>query len=386
MLSPSPRGAALNEHSPPQPSCLDPRRPPNARGTRNTRTLYSGILAGFCAFTLTACSQHYNNGRALELHSRFEESLIAYHEAVLEDPDDSIYREAWERVSRKVAEENLATYRRYLAAKELRKAYARLSDALRQYPEHTEVQAEMRKWLRVLVVGRIHLLQGLPPALTQGSQRTRVIVRLNTPNPGITLDAEMDPQSGLFLGQDLIYEPRLRSPALYTLNAVLVRLEPYTQSAASVLAQEQRALVDFRVPALRTLLGSVSEPNESAATSIPVHRRRLAERTRAEPMLSPRDPHMNPSYSLEVRGEEISVSASDQGSVFLPRLLYLNMKDRRALVDFGVYRLERTPLGQSWRIGRASLAQVEYFQRFERNVALQTYLFHRGTPYRYRLP
>ncbi|MGA0403577.1 MAG: hypothetical protein ACO3O4_00310 [bacterium] len=99
------------------------------------RRFWKRPLLLLLSLPLLGCSFAYDQGVRLEAEERWEEASISYREAVVANPDNSVYREALQRANRQVAQENLQRYREYLAAGEGVKAFARLQAVRQQDPD-----------------------------------------------------------------------------------------------------------------------------------------------------------------------------------------------------------------------------------------------------------
>jgi len=334
----------------------------------------AALLAG-------ACSSHYAEGLALERQGRWEEAAIAYHLAVVDDPEDPEYREALQRANKVVARENFDHYKRFLAAKQFRKAYLRLVDAARQDPEFQPVQEERRKWMRVLVAGQVAFeFQSLHANLSLADQ-IRLIVRINSPNPGETLDAEINLDTGTFYAEDLLYDRPPELFATYSIHAVGVSLYNARRRGQRFSSREFLRLVNFREPVLEDLQGQMPLRDGRPLAEVAAHRPGIVD---AGPPAGAWVPQPNPHYRLSVRDHELVVSTPGGRSDFTPRFLYLNGKDRRLFVDFGRYAVRQIPDTRQWGIARLPLPGGRYFASIQRNAALQPYFYFREGVYTYR--
>ncbi|HUJ73648.1 MAG TPA: hypothetical protein VL359_02275, partial [bacterium] len=178
------------------------------------------LLAGVLLAGVAGCNQYYAEGQLREAQGRWEEAAIQYHLAAIRDPSDPEYQEAYQRANRQVARENMEAYKRYLADKEFAKAYARLVDAATQDPTYPPVQQEQAKWMRVLVSGQVHFDFTSLQENTTVADELRLVVRVNTPNPGETVDGDVDVTTGIFFAENLLYDRPDELLTSYTLNSI----------------------------------------------------------------------------------------------------------------------------------------------------------------------
>ncbi|MBI4081460.1 MAG: hypothetical protein HY423_02510 [Candidatus Lambdaproteobacteria bacterium] len=336
--------------------------------------LAAALLAG-------GCSTNFAEGQALEAQNRWEEAAIAYHLAVVDDPKDPEFQLALDRANKRVAREGFERYRTYLAAKQFRKAYIRLVDAARRDPDHEPVQAELRKWMRVLVGGEVRFeFQSLQTNLSLADE-IRLVVRLNTPNPGETIDAEIDLATGAFHVEDLLYDRPDELLTGYSINAIGVRLFHGRNRNRQFTTREFIRFVNFRTPVMDGLSGKFSSRPDSPLSQVGRHRATIRDQAG---LPRPAAPPANPHYSLQIEDHTIGVETAGGRSDFLPRFLYVNRQDRRVFVDFGRYSLSQEPESRRWDIGRLPIAGSGYFEELHRNVALQPYFFYRDGVFMFR--
>ncbi len=358
-----------------------PRDPPAPWGRRLSAALTGALVAaGLAALAASGgCSFHYAQGQALEAQERWEEAAIEYRLAFVEDPDDPDYRDALERMNKVVARENYERYQEYLAGKEFRKAYHRLSDASSQDPSFEPVREEQEKWVRVLLSGRVLLsFESLRTNLSLADE-IRLFARFNTPNPGQTVEGEIDIDTGIFFVEDLLYEPPDRLLAYYTLNSIGVSLVQGRSSRRQFTSTQVIRLVNFRTPVLEAFEGELDFGDEGEPKPIQSHREGLPA-TEAKRFAGREHwyPPVNLRYSITAEGERVVVDTRQGRSEFLPRFLYLNREARRLFVGFGHYEILQHPDTRRWGVTRLALDESDYFRRLSRNIALQPYFFYHG--------
>lgn len=340
------------------------------------------LLALLLALGAAGCSRDFARGQALEEQGRWEEAMQAYRAAVVDDPDDAEYREALERAENVVARDNFERYRTYLAEKAFRKAYDRLQAAARQDPTYAPVQAELAKWTRVLVGGQVRFDFATAQTSITLADEITLMVRLNTPNPGETLDAEVDIDTGTFFAEDLLYDRPAELLALYSVNAIGVDLVFGRTRIKQFTTREFQRFINIRTPIVDDVNGAMRLDTAAARTPVAAHRERLPQVAVAG---QPAVPPSSPRYSLRIRGDRIVVDTAQPGvrPDFTPRFLYVNRRERRAFVDFGRYEVSLRERGGRWTLRRLPLEEADYFSTFARNIALQPYFFYREGVFTY---
>lgn len=326
------------------------------------------------ASLLAGCSLAYYEGKLRESQNRWEEAAIQYHLAVIRDPNDPDFKTAYERAIRQVARENMVRYREYLANKEFAKAYNRLVDAGRQDPAAEGLAEEQAKWLRVLLSGQVVLDFRSLQANTQLADEIRLTMRLNTPNPGEVVEAEIDVDTGVFFVENLLYDRPNELLPYYTINAIGVTLVQGKTRTKQFSSKDFVRLVNFRVPSLDNPVGNLTFPDGGTLTSVADERSRLGADLWDDPSWVPPP---SPRYEVTADGHRLLVRSSAGRSDFTPRFLYVNRKDRRIFVDFGRYSVKQDEASRRWGLARLSLAGNDYFSRFSLNVALQPYFYFR---------
>ncbi|MCZ6629159.1 MAG: hypothetical protein O7E56_13140 [SAR324 cluster bacterium] len=338
------------------------------------------LAALVLATVLSGCNIHYPRGQALELENRWEEAAIEYHLAVLEDPDEEEYREALKRAEKMVARENFEIYKRFLAQKQFKKAYRRLLDASRQDPQLEPVKQEMKKWLRVLVAGQIRFEFRSFAANVSLADEIKLMARLNTPNPGDVIEAEINLDTGIFFVEDLLYDRPFQLLTYYSINAVGISLKFGRSRIRRFTSREFRRILNVRTPVVDNVEGSLSIAEANGLIPIAKHRGQIRETFPTGEYWAPRS---IPHFSIRMRGQRVEVSTADGGSHFTPRFLYLNWKDRRLFVDFGRYKMKLDSNSRKWSIARMPLGKSDYFASFSRNIALRPYFFYREGVFTY---
>ena len=336
------------------------------------------LLAALIVLPLAGCNLKYAEGQFLEQEKRWEEASIAYHLALLEEPGNPEIQGALSRANKIVARENFDHYRRFLARKEFRKAYARLQDASRQDPEFEPVQAELDKWMRVLLGGQVRFDFEASQSEISQADEIKLTIRFNTPNPGETVDAEIDINTGTFHAEDLLYDRPDALLTYYTINSIGVQLIYGRSRIKKFTSREYVRFINIRTPILQDINGQLSVKNNPDLIPVASHRERLDSETETGRAVFPK---ANPTYSITLRGDRILVSSPEPWSGYTPRFLYINKRDQRLFVDFGRYEVKLPEKGNRWSLKRLPLGKSDYFPNFSRNIALQPYFFYREGVY-----
>ena len=88
-------------------------------------------------------------------------------------------------------------------------------------------------------------------------------------------------------------------------------------------------------------------------------------------------------YELLLQGDRIAVRSTDQRREFAADILYWNLEDQRALLDFGVYDLRFQEENRNWTIRRQDYQEPtdDYLLELADNLALSPYFFYSGIAY-----
>lgn len=339
--------------------------------------LVPALLAALLGLSAAGCSLKYAEGQSLEQQGRWEEAMQDYRDAVIDYPSNPEYRAAWKRAEKVVARDNFRRYKDFLADKAFRKAYARLLAASRQDPTYAPVQAELPKWTRVLVGGQVHFRFNTAQANLTLAQKIQLVVRINTPNPGETITADVDIDNGTFFAEDLLYDKPNELLTLYSINSIGVKLTYGRSRIKQFVSTDYDRFINVRTPIVDNLSGTLDVNVNGPLTTVAAQRATLKPEVPAgeRPQLQPGNPH----YSLQITGDRIVVS-TPRGAPrpdYTPRFLYINREDRRVFVDFGRYEVSLPGRNKRWELKRLPLAGQDYFPKLARNIALQPYFFYR---------
>ena len=327
---------------------------------------------------LGSCNYNYWQGKTLEEEGRIEEANIEYHRALVVDPSDDDYQDAYSRTAVKTAEDLLERYRNFLYLGNFKIAYDRLQKARALHPDHPGINAELQKWTHVLIVGKLEmsftsLKNQLPLA-----DRMNLQVHLNGPNPNETLIAEVHPQNQTFAVEDQIYNANIQLLMSYSLNAVGVQLVKEQPKSTQFLR-----FVDFKRPLISKVDGGL-DYLEPEASSEDRTRYRIADQLAVQAFsASLNDPFVVPDkggeYAAVMAKDKVLIKAKD--IAFLPQMLYLNQKDHRMLLDFGVITIEQKRVGGLWSYKKNYVERREYLSDIQKNLLLVPYFFYREGAY-----
>lgn len=333
------------------------------------------IVVALSSVILSSCNYNYYQGTLLEKENRFEEANIEYHRAYTSSPDNDKYREAYERTAAKTAEDLLNRYQRYVAEKKFSMAYRRLEQARALAPSHPTVLSEQKKWVNVLLAGRVDLvgLKSLRDQLPL-SDNVQIIVRINTPNTKNTLEARVDYQTKTFSVEDILYDPPQDLLMLYSINSIGVKLENYVSGRSEV-----KKFIDFKTPIPISVQGKLTS---KSGELVPVDANYPADRLKSSQATTYWYPTRGLQYSLLLKNDTIEVESPTGHIEYLPQMLYMNSQDRRYFLDFGHYELtqpSRTSI--DWAIRRVTRKQRVYLSDLKKNLLLHTYFSYRDGAY-----
>ena len=344
----------------------------------DVRRFWKRPLLLLLSLPLLGCSFAYDQGVRLEAEERWEEASISYREAVVANPDNSVYREALQRANRQVAQENLQRYREYLAAGEGVKAFARLQAVRQQDPDLAEAAEEEKLWSHALLSGRVQFEFEQLQTNVRLADEMQLQIRFNTP-AGKTISAPISSESGIFFVEDLTYRQNPQIFAQYSVQSIglqLVRSEP-----SGLSRREYQKFIDFREIQPLRVQGQLDFPT----TMVP-SRYLISDRSRM--LLRQQNPQeWNPprlvQYELLLQGDRIAVRSTDQRREFAADILYWNLEDQRALLDFGVYDLRFQEENRNWTIRRQDYQEPtdDYLLELADNLALSPYFFYSGIAY-----
>ncbi len=346
-----------------------------------------GLYLFAWSLLISGCAEHYREGLKLEKEQRFEEASVAYQHAVARKPRNSRFKESLVRVNQKAAPENFKAYLRYLTQEKLHKAYARLEYTLLQKPDLVEARQELNKWTKILIAGQIdiELTKNFRKSLNN-SDTVQLIVKINTPIPGRTIEAILSPSTGIFFVEDLLYKIPPEQLSLYSLNSVVVYLTqtPLNNVFYSTPSNEQKSLsskaantislklADYGAPTVADLSGKFGTVDKQFP-SIIQHRQAIKD---ANTKFSTYQPTANSSYSL-ILSSNSARPVNTKYSDFLPRFLYIGGDQRMAVVDFGRYQAKQNAGQYRYHWVRLSLKKADYFALLAGNLVLQLYFQHK---------
>jgi tetratricopeptide (TPR) repeat protein len=339
---------------------------------------YRAVLLGMLtvAFVLgsQSCNYNYYQGLKLEKLGRFEEATIEFHRAYTSSPEDDDYREAYLRMATRTTEDLLERYEKYRNEKQYLTAFRRLEKANTLTPDHPKVQEELKKWYRVLLAGKVDLVE--IRAMNNQIPLTDQIVleiRFNTPNVTRSLEAPIDYQTKTFSVEDILYDPPQNLLMLYSINSIGVKLVNSTTRQVQFLK-----FIDFKTPVLVDVQGELN-PNQTTLTSVSdYYPYQLLSNQEDQSYWFPK-PGLR--YSLVLKNDRISVNSSVSQTDFLPQLLYINREDRRYFLDFGHLQLAQKKVGGLWTMRRHVTEGREYLKELRKNLILNPYFYFREGGY-----
>ena len=331
---------------------------------------------GLCLalFAVQGCNYNYYRGMELEELGRYEEANIEFHRAYTSSPDDEDYKAAYLRTAAKTTEDLLERYERYKKEKKFLMAFRRLEKANTLTPDHPTVQAEMKKWYRILLAGKLDLVQ-IRSLRNQLPLSDQIIleIRFNTPNITKRLEAPVDYQSKIFSVEDVLYDPPQNLLMLYSINSIGVKL------VNNMTRRSQfKKFVDFKVPVLVDVQGNLS-PNGKELT--PVVRSYPFDLLTGGEQRTFWYPRAGTRFSLKLDQDRILVNSSVKQTDFLPQMLYINKADRRYFLDFGHLQLAQRRTSGVWTIRRNVTQGREYLQELRKNLILNPYFYYREGGY-----
>ena len=341
---------------------------------KSYRYSLNGLFVLLILILLQSCNYNYYMGLKLEEQGRYEEANIEFHRAYTASPGNEKYKTAYLRTAQKTTEDLLERYEKYKKEKKYLMAFRRLERANTLTPDHPVVKEEMKKWYRILLAGKVDLVE--IRSLNNQVPLTDTIVleiRFNTPNITRRLEVPIAYQSKLFSVEDVLYDPPQNLLMLYTINSIGLKLEN------SQTGQSQfKKFVDFKIPVLVDVQGALAM-NDTGLKSVsglyPFDR--LSNRADN----SFWHPKPRSRYSLTLNDDHISVSSPLPQAAFLPQMLYINKEDRRYFLDFGHLQLAQKRIGGLWTMRRHVTEDREYMKELRNNLILHPYFYYREGGY-----
>ncbi len=341
---------------------------------RNIRGLLISFMFGLVLFGIQGCNYNYYRGMELEELGRYEEANIEFHRAYVASPNDEDYKAAFRRTAEKTTEDLLARYERYKEDKQYLMAFRRLEKANALSPGHPTVQAELKKWYRILLAGKVDLVQ-IRSLSNQVPLTDEIIleIRFNTPNITRRLEAPIDYQTRTFSVEDVLYDPPQNLLMLYSINSIGVKLVN-----SSTRQSQFKKFVDFRVPVLVDVQGNLESTQSKLTPVSKFYPFNLLTDDKERQFWYPQ---AGPRFSLKLDKDRISVNSSVNQIDFLPQILYINREDRRYFLDFGHLQLAQRTSSGVWTIRRNVTEGREYLQELRKNLILNPYFYYREGGY-----
>jgi len=338
------------------------------------RILLTITLLIVLSFVFCGCNYNYYRGLELEELGRYEEANIEFHRAYTSSPGNSDFRDAFKRTAIKTAEDLLERYEKYKKEKKDLVAFRMLEKANSLTPDHPTVQTELKKWYRILLAGKVDLLQ-IRSMSNQIPLSDRIIleIRFNTPNFTRRLEAPIDYQTRTFSIEDVLYDPPQNLLMLYSINSIGVKLVNRATKRSRF-----KKFVDFKIPVLVDVKGALAY-NQAELVSVEEYYPFQLLKSRENPSFW--YPRPGTRYSLTLESDRISVNSSTNQTGFLPQILYINRADRRYFLDFGHLQLAQKKVGGLWTFRRNLTEGREYLNELRNNLIFNPYFFFREGGY-----
>ena len=325
-------------------------------------------------FTLQGCNYNYYRGLELEKEGRNEEANIEFHRAYTGSPGNSKYQDAYQRTAIKTTEELLVRYDKYVKEKKYLMAYRRLERANTLTPDHPGVKEEMAKWYRILLAGKLDLVQ-IRSMSNQIPLTDQIVleIRFNTPNITRRLEATVNYETKIFSVEDVLYDPPQNLLMLYSINSIGVKLVNRTTPRAQF-----KKFIDLKTPVLVDVQGSLKEGGNGLVAVGDLYPPELLKNYENNAFWYP---SYGIRYSLLLDENAVYVKSSNNHVDYLPMILYINKEDRRYFLDFGHLELAQKKLGGLWTFRRIVAEGREYLQMLEKNLILNPYFYFREGGY-----
>lgn len=332
------------------------------------------LLSLFLLLITQSCNYNYYRGTQLEEQERYEEANIEYHRAFTASPNNEKYREAFLRTAAKTTEDLLERYEKYVSEKRYTLAFRRLQQAHTLTPENPTVIEEMKKWYRILLAGKVDLVE-IKSLNNQIPLTDQIIleVRFNTPNVTRRLEAKIDYATKIFYVEDVLYDPPQNLLMLYSINSIGVKLVNN-----STKQSQFKKFVDFKVPVLVDVRGQLTAGDKDLTAVSEYYPLNLLNKRGDQSFWYPT---RGIRYSLVLNEDIVEVESSAERTDFLPQILYINKKDRRYFLDFGHLQLAQRRTGGSWSFRRIVTEDREYMDQLEKNLILNPYFYYREGGY-----
>lgn len=340
--------------------------------------VFFSLLIMFFLILLSGCNYNYFRGLELEKDERYEEANIEFHLAFTQSPNNQKFRDAYLRTAEKTTIDLLARYEIYVKEKKYVIAFQRLQQAQTLSPDHPKILKELKKWYRILLAGKVDLVQ-IKSLRNQIPLTDQIIleVRINSANITRVLEAPVDYQTHTFSVEDILYDPDQDMLMLYSINSIGVKLVKNSTGQ-----KRFKKFVDFKTPVLVEVQGNLAA-SDSELT--PVEKYYPLNSLNAHNDKQFWYPSRGIRYKLLLDKDRVRVNSSVKRFGFLPQILYMNKKDRRYFLDFGVLELFQKNIGGLWSFRRSISEDRQYLRNLQKNLMLNPYFFFRegGYPFVY---
>jgi hypothetical protein len=323
---------------------------------------------------LQGCNYNYYSGLELEEQGRFEEANIEFHRAFTGSPSNTKYQQAYQRTAVKTTEDLLIRYDQYVKEKKYLMAYRRLGKANTLTPEHPRVKAELKKWYRILLAGKLDLAQ-IRSMSNQIPLTDQIIleIRFNTPNATRRLEAPVNYESKIFSVEDVLYDPPQNLLMLYSINSIGVKLVNKTTRRSQF-----KKFIDFKTPVLVDVQGKLEGGSNGLSAVAEFYPPELIKGYENNSFWYP---SVGVRYSLSLDSDVIRVNSSNNHIDYLPKILYINREDKRYFLDFGHLELAQKKTGGLWTFRRVVSEGREYLKQLEKNLILNPFFYYREGGY-----
>lgn len=339
------------------------------------------LLLLIISFSFSACSYTYYEGQQLEKEERWEQANIEYHRAYTDDPDDEDFKDAFERTSKKTVIDLLERYKKYLGEKKFNSAYNRLERARVLDPQNEIVLKELKKWVKVLLAGKVSLDFKTLKRELQLADRMQLGVRINTPSPEQRLFARVDDQTGIFFAEDVLYDPPQDLLMFYSIGSIGVKLSQSISGGRRFRADEFKSFINLRTPVLTKISGKLNAEGNIRKEAGEYYPFEILSKTQTpEAWVPPRGVR----YSLELRGDHIEVKSSVKYIDFVPQLMYMNHQERKVFFDFGHIELVQKNAGGAWGFKKKVSEERAYYKLLSENIILNPYFYYKEGAYYFK--
>ena len=366
---------------------------PSTHAKSSLITMRCLILLLF-ALSFSGCNYNYYLAKQERAKSNYEIANVYFHRAFSSDPDDQEFIDAYLQNSVDTSTVLLKRYSRYIEEKKYLPAYFLLQRAkeLKSAQDEDKIKQEEKKWLKVLIAGKINYEFDRVPEYASGSSRFAIAIRFNTPNSDL-LVAEIDPLTGLYFVEDYLYDPPQEYLMFYTINSIGVKTQTSidslrdridTKVESSTGKEKQRIkisnagdnltsddfieFINFSVPVVTEAKGELDYGDKYLSLQdnfIPSSAPQLGEAW---------SPERGIRFSALLDGERIVINSNSLEIDFSPELLFYNTKANLSFLDFGEKNVILSSDLNLWKIQAVRSEGLGYREKLLKNKLLLSYL------------